>query len=234
MLGLVDDAHAAAAELAHDPVLVGERGADQGIRFRLRWGHDRASGATLSSARANGLVALGKVDLARLSCEIAAVLMLVAFAVVCVGIGLVARPPRGRKPQVVAHRIRMRTIEKLPGDVFRDNAKHPYEEQPERVSPQVALDTVVAALRAAGLAPRPLGKGFELAGAKPEQYFRVRVKQRDRVEPKAFVIETNEGETAIDVAHALVPVFGPIAIDMGSAAWIVVDGTHAVAGCGAS
>jgi hypothetical protein len=50
-----------------------------------------------------------------------------------------------------------------------------------------------------------------------------------RVIPESLRFVTNEAEMAIDVAHALVPLFGPLGANYGDAGWLVIDGTRTVA-----
>ena len=113
---------------------------------------------------------------------------------------------------------------------FRSNAEGVYEEPASRVAEPATLEAVQAALR--GLTLRPIQAkhaqpGFEIVG--PKGFLRITVADPARVEPSAMVIAYTEAELVVDAAVALVPLFGPIGIDMGDAAWLVVDGSRDVA-----
>jgi hypothetical protein len=129
-----------------------------------------------------------------------------------------------------ASKIRFKSIIGGVAAPFRSNAEGVYEEPAAREAEPTALDNVLAALRAGGLAPLPTKQpGFEIAGSKPDAYLRITVPDPARAEPNTMAIAYTEAELAIDVAFALVPLFGAIGIDMGDAAWLVVDGSRDVA-----
>lgn len=129
-----------------------------------------------------------------------------------------------------ASKIRFKSIIGGVEAPFRTNTHGVYEEPAARSAEPAALADVLAALRAGGLAPSPTKQpGFEIAGSKPDAYLRITVPDPVRVEPDTMAIAYTEAELAIDVAFALVPVFGAIGIDMGDAAWLVVDGSRDVA-----
>jgi hypothetical protein len=117
----------------------------------------------------------------------------------------------------------------------RADADGPFRTSPRNEPPALRpaesrpIEEVVAALRAGGLAPSVTRRGFDLPGTAPHQYLRVVALDRRRVVPDELLVVTNDGETAIDLAFTLVPLFGPIAVDFKEAAWIIVDGTRDVA-----
>jgi hypothetical protein len=49
------------------------------------------------------------------------------------------------------------------------------------------------------------------------------------VEPSTMVVEANDFREVVQVANALVPLFGPLAIDGKHLGWLVVDGTRSAA-----
>jgi hypothetical protein len=51
----------------------------------------------------------------------------------------------------------------------------------------------------------------------------------DAVEPSTMVVEANDFREVVQVTTALVPLFGPLAIDGKHLGWLVVDGTRSAA-----
>ncbi len=160
----------------------------------------------------------------------AAAFVVLAFAGLF-GVAAIGRARgRRRKPATTADKpIRFKSILAGADTPFRANANEVYEEPAGRAAEPATLDRVLTALRDGGLVPRLMLRGFEIPGSKPDTYLRVTVRDAARVEPDTMAITHTEGELAIAVAFALVPVFGPIGIDMGAAAWLVVDGSRDVA-----
>jgi hypothetical protein len=129
-----------------------------------------------------------------------------------------------------AGKIKLKTI--VADGPFRSNAAGVYEEPASRAAEPATLEAVQAALRTAGLTLRPIHAkkpkpGFEIEG--PKGFLRITVADPARVEPSTMMIAYTEAELVVDGAVALVPLFGPIGIDMGDAAWLVVDGSRDVA-----
>lgn len=116
----------------------------------------------------------------------------------------------------------------IDADPFRGTPTPEAELPPVRSAQPRTLDEVIEALRAADMSPRRLRRGFEVAGTAPDKLLRGFVGDVRTVTPESIAIVTNEAERAIDVGHALVGIFGPIAVDFGDAGWIVIDGTRTI------
>lgn len=117
----------------------------------------------------------------------------------------------------------LRTVATGDGEPYRsDPTATPTERTPE---PR-PLDDVYAALRAAGLGVRSLRRGFELIGPTRERVMQVRVRDPRRVTPEGLACGAEAPELLLDLALALVPVFGPVMADVRFAGPILVDGTR--------
>ncbi len=101
-------------------------------------------------------------------------------------------------------------------------------EPARRTTDPRTLADVIAQLERVGSRPKPLRRGFEIPGHKGG-VLRGFVRDPDRVVPASFELITDEAEMAIDLAHALVPSFGPIGANYGQAGWLVIDGKRPVA-----
>jgi hypothetical protein len=107
------------------------------------------------------------------------------------------------------------------GDVYRRAEGPPFGRPPiRRVEPR-PLAEVVAAL--AALTPVVRRKSLLVGG------LWVGIRTPHAVEPSTMTIEGNDFRDVVELAHALVPLFGAIAIDCLHLRWIVVDGTRSVA-----
>jgi hypothetical protein len=107
------------------------------------------------------------------------------------------------------------------GDVYRRAAGPPSGPPPiRRVEPR-SLAEVAAAL--ATLMPVVRRKSLLVGG------LWVGVRTPHAVEPSTMTIEASDFSEVVRLAHALVPLFGPIAIDGKHLGWLVVDGTRSIA-----
>lgn len=162
--------------------------------------------------------------------DTAAVFLAVGMVLWLVGRAVIAVRERRKRTSPAECEVKLQTVATVATThPFRENGAETFELPPLREVTPVPLETVLATLRRAGLAPTTTKRGFDLAGATPEQYLRVATRDRERVLPTTLRATTNEAESAIDLAHALVPVFGPLAVDFKEAGWILVDGTRDVA-----
>lgn len=93
---------------------------------------------------------------------------------------------------------------------------------PDRTAEPKSVDEVIAAVRAAGMTVKPRRKGFDIR--KAGHVLRVRVADLTRVDPRAMTIVTDHIDLNLDLAFALVPLFGAIAADTGSVGAVVIDG----------
>lgn len=110
-------------------------------------------------------------------------------------------------------------------------AGEPYREDPhappmERTVDPCTLPEVLAALRDAGLSFRPHRRGFELCGSMRARVMAVRVRDPRRVTPEEMSCSGDAPELLLDLALALVPLFGPMLADVRFAGTILVDGTR--------
>lgn len=86
------------------------------------------------------------------------------------------------------------------------------------------LTELCAALSASGLAFRPRRRGFDLRGPGRSRVMPVRVPDPEHVVPTELSCGTEAPELLLDLALALVPLFGPLVADVRFAGAIVVDG----------
>jgi hypothetical protein len=109
-----------------------------------------------------------------------------------------------------------------------DSSGDPYREDPatrfgERTAEPVALAEILAALDGARVPYHPRRRGFDLIGP-GGRVMPVRVRDIEQVVPTELRCGTNAPELLIDLALALVPLFGPLVADVRFAGTIFVDG----------
>lgn len=97
------------------------------------------------------------------------------------------------------------------------------ELEPERTTEPATLAQVLAALEAAGLRYHRRRAGFDILGP-GRRAMPVRVRDADRITPADMRCGTQAPELLLDLALALVPVFGPLRADVRYAGSILVDG----------
>ncbi len=93
---------------------------------------------------------------------------------------------------------------------------------PERTVEPRPLADVIAAVRAAGLAVKPRRKGFDVRQG--GSTLQARVKDPARVSPAGLAVRSTDIELHLDLAFALVPLFGAVAAETGSFGELVIDG----------
>jgi hypothetical protein len=131
------------------------------------------------------------------------------------------RAPRG------PCRLEICAVEVEAGHVYR-TAHYDRTGVPQRrAAVPVAMDAVLAQLRSDGIAFHASRGGFDLII--PRGVFHAHVPDPARVSPEAWTIETTQPYLAIVLAHALVPTFGPLAVDFGDVGWLTIDRTRDVA-----
>jgi len=106
------------------------------------------------------------------------------------------------------------------GDPYRDDPSAPPR---ERTAEPRAFPDVLAALREADLGFRQRRRGFDLLGPAPRR-MRVRIAALDQIVPEEMSCSSEAPELVLDLALALVPVFGPMVAEVRFAGAIVVDG----------
>ena len=125
-----------------------------------------------------------------------------------------------RAPKLTRSGLRSVAVE--PETPYRTMATD--ERLPDRaVEPRPVAD-VIAAAQAAKLAVKPRRRGFDLR--RDGHILRVRGDDVARVQPRTMQIHTDHVELDIDLAFALVPMFGPLAVDTASVGEIVIDGVR--------
>lgn len=122
-----------------------------------------------------------------------------------------------------AHPRPLRAVCTPAGDPYRDR---PGMGVPERDAAPRTLDEVFVALRDAELAFRPRRRGFELLGTPAAREMPVRVADPTRVVPGAMACAQDAPELLIDLGLALVPLFGPLLVDIPFAGTLFVDGSR--------
>lgn len=113
----------------------------------------------------------------------------------------------------------LRAIVVPPRDPYRD---HPAGAPGERVATPQPLERVQQLLREGGLDVRARRRGFDLAAG--ARVMPVRVRDPRAVTPEQLRCGTDAPELLLDLALALVPVFGPLLAEVRYAGAIVVDG----------
>ncbi|MBA3454813.1 MAG: hypothetical protein H0T42_17125 [Deltaproteobacteria bacterium] len=108
------------------------------------------------------------------------------------------------------------------GDPYREDlgAKHM-----ERTAEPCSLADIFAALQAARLAFRPRRHGFDLVASRT-RVMKVRVPDTARIMPGDLACGSEAPELLLDLALAVVPLFGPLIADVRFAGTIFVDGTR--------
>lgn len=95
----------------------------------------------------------------------------------------------------------------------------------ERTAEPCALADVLAALAAAGVVFRPRRRGFDLVASRT-RVMTVRVADAARIVPGDLACGSDAPELLLDLALAVVPLFGPLLADVRFAGTIFVDGTR--------
>jgi hypothetical protein len=116
----------------------------------------------------------------------------------------------------------MRAVAVPTGDPYRETPSTP---PADRMAVPCTLDQVLAALRDARLPSVPRRHGFDLLG-KGTRAMPVRVRDVRRIVPADMSCGTKAPELLIDLALALVPLFGPLLVDIPFAGPLLVDGSR--------
>lgn len=95
----------------------------------------------------------------------------------------------------------------------------------ERTADPCTLDEVFAALSAAHLVYRPRRRGFDLVASR-RRVMTVRVPDVRRIVPGDMTCGSDAPELLLDLALALVPLYGPLLADVRFAGTTFVDGTR--------
>ncbi len=114
----------------------------------------------------------------------------------------------------------LRAIGTPNGDPYREQTPRP---DLERTSEPVSLPLVLSALERAGVRYRQVRRGFDLLGPRGRM-LPVRVPDPDHVVPAELRCGSDAPELVLDLALALVSLFGPLLADVKFAGSIVVDG----------
>jgi hypothetical protein len=94
----------------------------------------------------------------------------------------------------------------------------------ERTVDPCTLDELRAALLAAGVSFRPRRRGFDVVGRGRSRVMPVRIRDPERIIPTELGCGTDAPELLLDLALALVPLFGPLLADVRFAGTMFVDG----------
>ncbi len=95
----------------------------------------------------------------------------------------------------------------------------------ERTTDPCALPELLAALGAARLAFRPRRRGFDLVASRT-RVMTVRVPDTTRIQPTDLVCGPDAPELLLDLALALVPLYGPLLVEVRFAGTMFVDGAR--------
>lgn len=117
----------------------------------------------------------------------------------------------------------LRTVELPAGDPYREEPRARPVERP--VEPRT-LTEVLVALADAHLEVHPCRRGFDVTGAARTRMMPVRVRDTTRVSPRDMACGTDAPELLLDLAIAMVPLFGPVLADLPFAGELLVDGTR--------
>lgn len=118
----------------------------------------------------------------------------------------------------------LRTVVAPTGDPYRED---PRLRLVEREVEPCDLDQLLAALDTASLAWRRRRCGFDVLGGARSRVMSVRVRDTDQIVPTGMTCASNDApELLIDLALALVPLFGPMLVDVPFAGTMFVDGTR--------
>lgn len=114
----------------------------------------------------------------------------------------------------------MRAVATSSGGPYRTGTTTLDEERTPDAAP---LSKVRAAIDHAGLRWRPRWRGFDLLG-RDRRVMPVRVRDSARITPAEMRCGTEAPELLLDLALALLPVFGPVLVDVRCAGSLLVDG----------
>ena len=109
------------------------------------------------------------------------------------------------------------------GDPYREP---PIEDFAERSAEASTLSAVLAAMRADALNVRARRRGFDVIGPSRSRILAVRVDDPARVTPGTMSCDRDAPELRIDLALALVPVFGALLVDVPLVGEMFVDGAR--------
>ncbi len=127
---------------------------------------------------------------------------------------LFARPDRGPPA--------LRAVVAPLGDPYREDLGAQLQ---ERTAEPCTLSDLRAALEAARLAFRPRRRGFDLVASRT-RVMTVRVVDPERIMPGDIECGSDAPELLLDLALAVVPLFGPLLADVRFAGTMFVDGTR--------
>jgi len=127
---------------------------------------------------------------------------------------LVARPDPGPPS--------LRAVVAPVGDPYREDVG---AKPSERSVDPCTLPELLAALDAAQLVVRPRRRGFDLVSSH-KRVMTVRVPDPARIVPGEMICGSDAPELLLDLALAVVPLFGPLLADVRFAGTIFVDGTR--------
>jgi hypothetical protein len=108
------------------------------------------------------------------------------------------------------------------GDPYREDLGATLQ---ERTADPCTLPEVLAALSAAQLVVRARRRGFDLVASR-KRVMTVRVPDVTRIVPGDMTCGSDAPELLLDLALAVVPLFGPLLADVRFAGTILVDGTR--------
>lgn len=86
------------------------------------------------------------------------------------------------------------------------------------------LGDVIAAVRAAGLGCHARRRGFDLQGAPRSRVMPVRVHEITRIAPQDLACGGGAPELLLDLALAVLPLYGPLIVELPFAGELTVDG----------
>ena len=127
---------------------------------------------------------------------------------------LFARPDRGPPP--------LRAVVAPHGDPYRADIGASLQ---ERTAEPTTLPKILAALEAARITFRRRRHGFDLVASRT-RVMTVRLLDPERILPGDLVCGSDAPELLLDLALAVVPLFGPLLADVRFAGMIFVDGTR--------
>lgn len=122
--------------------------------------------------------------------------------------------------QVTGGDLALRAVTVSTGGPYRPD---PSTQNADRTPDAVALSTLLAALEAAGLRCRRRWRGVDVLG-RDRRVMPVRVRDTARIIPAEMRCGTQAPELLLDLGLALVPVFGPLLVDVPFAGSLLVDG----------
>lgn len=116
----------------------------------------------------------------------------------------------------------LRAVVAPSGDPYREDFA---TQLMERTAEPCTLSELLAALASAQLVVRTRRRGFDLVATRT-RVMKVRVPDIDRIFPDDLVCGPDAPELLLDLALAVVPLFGPVLADVRFAGTIFVDGTR--------